>query len=371
VAVVGVRRKLTTADLILVGATFGLLCVGVVMVLSASSYEALRDYRDPFYFGKRQLLWALVGLGGMAFFMNFEYHRLRRLAAPFLALALVLLAVVLVAGHSALGATRWINLGAFSIQPTELVKLALVVFLAAYFAGRPERVLSLPGLLPPAGLLGLVAFLVMKQPDFGSTLIILGLTTAMLVLAGLRFSWLVAAGLALLPGLVYLAKAKPYRAARLTAFLDPWAHRQDIGYQTVQSLLALGSGGLLGLGLGQSRQKYLFLPEQHTDFIFAILGEELGLLGTLTVVVLYFVFAWRGYRIALNAPDEFGSLLAAGLTSVVVFQAILNMLVISGSLPITGVTLPLLSYGGSSLAITLSCVGILLNISKHGTVRGG
>ncbi len=360
-----------TADLILVGATFGLLCIGVVMVLSASSYEAMRDYGDPFHFGLHQLMAAVVGLLGMAFFMNFDYHRLRRLAAPGLALALILLAAVLLGGRSALGATRWINLGPLSIQPTEIAKLAMVVFLSAYFAGRPERALTLSGLLVPAGILGAVAFLVMKQPDFGSTLIIMGLTTAMLVLAGMRLSWLLGAGLAVLPGLIYLAKAKPYRAARLTAFLNPWAHRQDIGYQTIQSLIALGSGGILGLGLGQSRQKYLYLPEQHTDFIFAILGEELGLLGTLTVVALYFVFAWRGYRIAIGAPDEFGSLLAAGLTSMVVFQAILNMLVISGSLPITGVTLPLLSYGGSSLAITLSCVGILLNISKHGKERGG
>ncbi|MGE5552442.1 MAG: putative lipid II flippase FtsW [Betaproteobacteria bacterium] len=367
----GVRRKLATADLILVGATFGLLSLGLVMVLSASSYEAMRDYGSPFHFAFHQLLAALVGLAGMAFFMNFDYHRLRRLAAPALAIAIILLAAVLVTGRSALGATRWINLGPLSIQPTEIAKLAMVVFLAAYFAGRPERVLSLSGLAVPAGILGLIVLLVMKQPDFGSTLIIMGLTTAMFILAGIRFSWLIAAGLAVLPGLVYLAKAKPYRAARLTAFLNPWAHRQDIGYQTIQSLLALGSGGILGLGLGQSRQKFLYLPEQHTDFIFAILGEELGLLGTLTVVALYFVFAWRGYRIAINAPDEFGSLLAAGLTSVVAFQAILNMMVISGSLPITGVTLPLLSYGGSSLAITLSCVGILLNISKHGTERRG
>lgn len=367
----GVRRRLSTADLILVGATFGLLCLGVVMVLSASSYEALRDYQDPFHFAKRQLLWAVVGLFGMAFFMNFDYHRLRRLAAPGLAIALILLAAVLVAGRSALGATRWLNLGPIGLQPTEVAKLALVVFLAAYFAGRPERVLSPAGLIVPAGMLGIIVFLVMKQPDFGSALIIIGLTIALLVAAGLRLTWLFGGFAALVPGLIYLAKAKPYRAARLTAFLNPWAYRQDIGYQTIQSLIALGSGGILGLGLGQSRQKFLYLPEQHTDFIFAILGEELGLLGTLTVVILYFVFAWRGFRIAISAPDEFGSLLAAGLTSVVVFQALLNMLVISGSLPITGVTLPLLSYGGSSLAITLSCVGILLNISKHGKEQGG
>lgn len=365
------RRKLVTADLILVCAVFGLLCLGVVMVLSASSYEAMRDFQDPFHFGLHQLLAALAGLVGMAFFMNFDYHRLRRLAAPSLALALLLLIVVLVAGRAALGATRWIYLGPLSIQPTEVTKLALVMFLAAYFAGRPERVLTLSGLAIPGGILGIIVFLVMKQPDFGSALIIMGLSVAMLILAGMRIGWLVGAGVALLPGLVYLAKSQPYRAARLTAFLNPWAHRQDIGYQTIQSLIALGSGGILGLGLGQSRQKFLYLPEQHTDFIFAILGEELGLLGTLGVVVLFFIFAWRGYRIAIGAPDEFGSLLAAGLTTSVVFQAILNMLVISGSLPITGITLPLLSYGGSSLAITLASVGIMLNISKHGRERGG
>ncbi|MGE5508269.1 MAG: putative lipid II flippase FtsW [Chitinophagales bacterium] len=365
------KRRLVTADLILVGAVFGLLCIGIVMVLSASSYEAFHDYGDAFHFGRQQIISAVVGLFGMFFFMNFDYHRLRNLAAPGMLIALVLLAAVLVAGTNALGATRWIRLGPLNLQPTEVAKLAMILFLAAYFSARPQRALSLGGLLAPLGLLGLIVVLVMKQPDFGSTLIIIGLTVAIMVAAGMRWIFLGGAGLAALPALVYLAISKPYRMARLLAFTNPWAHRQDIGYQTVQSLLALGSGGLLGLGLGQSRQKYLYLPEQHTDFIFAILGEELGLLGTLTVVALYFVFAWRGYRIAISAPDEFGALLAAGLTSAIVFQAILNMLVISGALPITGVTLPLLSYGGSSLSITLAGVGILLNISKHAQERRG
>lgn len=363
------RRQLSAADLILVSATLFLLCIGVVMVLSASSYEAYKDYGDAFYWMKRQLIWVVIGISAMLFFMNFDYHHFRKVATPGLAVSLVLLVIVLFRGHSALGATRWIGFGAFSIQPSEITKVALAAFIAAFYAAKPERIRSWDGLLPVGVVLGLVVGLIMKQPDFGSALVILCITGAMLMAAGMRGSHMGTLAALTVPALFVLAKAKPYRAARLTAFLNPWAHRQDIGYQTIQSLIALGSGGLIGLGLGQSRQKYLYLPEQHTDFIFAILGEELGLLGTLTVVSLYFVFAWRGFKIAVEAPDHFGSLLAAGLTAAVVFQALLNMLVISGSLPITGVTLPLISYGGSSLAITLSCVGILLNISKQRMAR--
>jgi cell division protein FtsW len=361
------KRHLRTADLILAIATAAMLGVGVVMVLSASSFEAFRDYGDAFHFVKAQLLWASLGFAAMLFFMKVDYHYFRRFAWAGIATAIGLLLLVLVAGREVMGARRWIPIGPFGLQPTELTKIAMIFFIARLFADRPNRALSLTeGILPVVGVLGVIVLLIMKQPDFGSALVIIMTAVTMLFVAGMRMAYLYGLGLAGIPVLVWLAVSEPYRMARLLAFVDPWKDPQGKGYQTIQSLLALGSGGILGLGLGQSRQKFLYLPEQHTDFIFAILGEELGLIGTVSVITLFFVFAWRGYKIAIDAPDHFGSLLAAGITSMVVFQGVLNMGVISSLLPITGVTLPMISYGGSSLTISLAAIGILLNVSKHG-----
>ncbi len=363
-------KQARTADLVLFITTVALLCIGIVMVYSASSVKAYQQYHDSMFFLKRQLLWAVVGIVAMLTTMRIDYQIYRKWAWPILLGTVGLLVLVILIGADIRGSKAWINLGFLSIQPTEIAKLALVLFISAYFTRRQDQVGSLwHGLLPPLGILGIVLALIMLQPDFGSVLAIAATAFIIFIAAGFRTWQLTLLALASVPVFVALAIAEPYRLRRLLAFLDPWKDPLDTGYQTIQSLMALGSGGLFGLGLGQSRQKFNYLPENHTDFIFAILGEELGLIGTLGILLLIFLFAWRGFKIAITAPDYFGSLVAVGVTSMIVFQALMNIGIISGVLPITGVTLPLVSYGGSSLAITLAGIGILLNISKYSSPR--
>lgn len=361
------KKRRMAPDYSLFAITVALLCIGIVMVYSASSVRAYAQLGDAAYYLKRQIMWILVGLVAMYFTFTVDYHAWAKLVWPTLVLSLAGLIGVVALGEVISGSRRWIEIGFVNFQPTELTKLALILFFAYFFARLPrEELFSFRSSLVPAlALLALVDLLVMLQPDFGAVIVLTGVSFIMWVAAGVRVLYLSGLAITAIPAFVALAWAEPYRVRRLMAFLNPWADPSDSGYQTIQSLLALGSGGLFGLGLGQSRQKYAYLPANHTDFIFAILGEELGLLGTLTVVLLFFLFAWRGYRIAMKAPDSFGALLATGLTSMIVFQAALNMGVISGALPITGITLPLISYGGSSLAVTLASIGILLNISTY------
>jgi len=263
------------------------------------------------------------------------------------------------------GARAWINLGFMNFQPAEFTKLALINFTAAYLAFRRDRIRAFwKGLLPPLFVLGFIFGMIMLQPDFGTGVVILGSIVVMLFAGGANLAHLAAIGLSGVPLLAYMIYLRPYRLRRIVSFLDPWKDPLDSGWNIIQSLLAIGSGGLLGLGLGEGRQKFAYLPEQHTDFIFSILGEELGLLGGAIVLGLFFTLAWRGYRVALNAPDLFGSMLAVGITSVIFFQAMLNIGVATGSLPVTGVTLPFLSFGGTSLLASFAAIGVLLNISK-------
>lgn len=354
-------------DYLLLLTTLALLAIGVVMVYSSSAVKAHLEFDDPYYFLKRQLGWSALGIGTLVIAMNFDYERVRAWAKPILYFALALLVLVKIpgVGREVNGAVRWIGLGPLSLQPSEVIKLAMIIFLARVLSVNPEKIKGfVKGLLPPLGLLGLVAGLIMLQPDLGTTLAIAGTTFMMLIAAGARWGHIAALGSAGI-GLVVLAiAAAPYRMKRILAFRDPWADPSGKGYQTIHALLALGSGGLFGLGFGQSRQKFLYLPESHTDFIFAIIGEELGVLGASVVVVLFIIFAWRGYKSALSAPDTFSCLMAVGLTSMVVIQAGLNIGVVSGLLPVTGITLPFLSYGGSSLLFTMAAVGVLLNISR-------
>lgn len=354
-------------DYPLFAVTVALLCIGVVMVYSASSVRAYAQMGDAAYYLKRQIIWILVGLVGMYITYNIDYHWWSRWVWPAMGISIGSLVLVVAIGDVISGSKRWIELGFFNYQPTELTKLALILFLSYFFSRLPREDLSKfrKAFLPAIFWIGVIDFLIMLQPDFGSVIAISGVAFILLIAAGMRKTFLAGLASLTIPAFVVLAYAEPYRVRRLMAFFNPWADPADTGYQTIQSLLALGSGGLFGLGLGQSRQKYAYLPANHTDFIFAILGEELGLLGTLTVLGLFLLFAWRGYRIALKAPDFFGSLMATGLTSMIVFQAGMNIGVISGALPVTGITLPLISYGGSSLAITLAAIGILLNISTH------
>ncbi|AHF07717.1 stage V sporulation protein E [Desulfitobacterium metallireducens] len=355
-------------DWILLGAILALLTIGLVMVYSSSAVKGYIQYDDPYHFLKMEVIWVGLGLVAMAVTMRLDLQLLRRFAKPALILAVVLLIMVKIpgVGRRVNGADRWIGLGPLSIQPSEVIKLSMVLVMAHLLSLNPYKIQSFrKGLLPILGLLGLVAGLIMLQPDLGTTLAIAGTTFFMLIAAGARVSHLLALGGTGIGLVVAAIAAAPYRMRRITAFLDPWADPSGKGYQTIQALLALGPGGLFGLGLGQSKQKFLYLPENHTDFIFAMIGEELGFVGASLVVILFFMFAWRGFRVAMGAPDAFAGLLAVGLTAMVSIQAMINMGVVSGILPVTGITLPFLSYGGTSLVFTMIGVGVLLNISRE------
>jgi cell division protein FtsW len=343
--------------------------IGVVMVYSASSIVAADRYGDAAYFLKRQLIW--VGLGGVAMLLaqRIYYAAWRRFAPLLVLLALAALILVLVPGigRVAGGARRWISLGGpLSVQPAEAAKLALTLYLANFFAQRGEWLQDFRrGVLPPLVITGMMCGLILLQPDLGSAMLIGIVTFIMLFVAGARLMHLTGLAALGIPGLLVAILGEDYRRRRLLAFLDPWADPQGAGFHIIQSLLALGSGGVLGVGLGNSRQKFFYLPERHTDFIFSILGEELGLLGTGAVIAMFALFAYRGFRAARRAPDQFGALLAAGITTMVIIQAVLNIGVTTGVLPITGVPLPLLSFGGSSLLFTMLSAGVLLNISQY------
>lgn len=360
------RDSYRMPDLVLFGTTLLLMTIGLIMVFSASSVMALAQTGDPYYYLKRQLLGVIVGTVGMLVVMRIDYRIYQRFANLGVAGACVLLILVLLMGAEISGSRRWINLGVVNVQPSELSKLAIVNFIAAYAAFRKQEIRSfLKGFLPPLLLVGINFGLIMLEPDFGTAVAIFGTAMLMLFASGARFLHLVAVGLLGIPAFGVLVWLEPYRMERILAFVNPWADPTDTGWNIIQSLLAIGSGGLFGLGLGNSRQKFFYLPEQHTDFIFSILGEELGFLGGIVVIFLIFLFAWRGLRIALRAPDFYGCILAVGITSMIVLQAILNIGVVTGSLPVTGMTLPFISFGSSSLVVSMVGVGILLNISQQ------
>lgn len=357
--------KARMPDVVLFFAVVCLLCIGVVMVFSASSIVAMRETGDAHYYLKRQLFAAVVGLGVMLVTMKVDYGLYKRVAKLGVFVAYVLLVLVLVIGREVYGSKRWINLGVINLQASEVAKLALINFTAAWCSVKREEIKFFwKGFFPPLVLAGGAFLLIMLEPDFGTSIAIMLDVLLVLFAGGARFRHFVGIGLAAVPAFAALIYAEPYRMERIFAFIDPWADPADSGWNIIQSLLAIGSGGLFGLGLGNSRQKYFYLPERHTDFIFAVLAEELGFAGSAVVLLLFLIFVWRGIRIALLAPDIYGSLLAVGITGMVGMQALLNIGVVSGSLPVTGITLPFLSYGGSSLVITLAGVGVLLNISQ-------
>jgi cell division protein FtsW len=353
---------------LLLSLTVALDLIGLVMVLSASSVEALARYGSSWVFFEKQLLWVVLGAVVMVLTMRVDYRRWRKWSLPLVAGSLALLFAVLVphVGVSVSGSSRWLGFGSFRVQPSELVKLALVVYLADVLSRRVERGAAVRDVL--GGVLVvyvLAAALIFKQPDMGTALVVSAIVFGLLFAAGMpRRTMAKLMGGAVVAAFV-LGMAEPYRKARLLSFLHPWADRSSTGYQVVQSLVGLGSGGVAGVGLGASRAKWGFLPNAHTDFIFSIVGEELGLVGAVLVVGLFAAFALVGLRAAKKAPDPFGAMLAVGISVWITAQAVLNIGAVIGLLPVTGVPLPLVSFGGSSLTIVMGAIGILLNIARQ------
>ena len=355
---------------LLVLVTLALVAFGLVMVYSASSGRAAVANGDPAYYLKRQGLYALIGLVALAVLSRVRFPALRPLAAPLLLTAFGLLVAVLVVGTTVNGARRWLPLGVIDFQPSELAKLALAVWLAAYLARRPAPQ-TLGELVRPVGLVVLGACaLIVVEPDLGTAIAVVLIASAMLVVAGTPLRVLAGAA-SVLVGLALAAIwLEPYRRERLFSFLDPWADPEGSGFQTVQAMIALGSGGLFGVGLGESVQKINYLPEATTDMIFAVVGEELGLVGAAAVVGAFGVFGWAGFTVALRCRDPFGKLLATGITTLVAGQALVNLAAVLGLAPLTGIPLPFVSYGGTSLIVGLAAVGILLNIAvNHAAVE--
>src|SRR5215813_7294954 len=351
----------------LFSATVGLALFGVVMVYSASAVIAQQENHSQFHYVLKQTLWTSIGFVAMFAAMRFDYQRLnRRWIVSGLMLVTILLLVAVFGFPQVNGARRWIKLQGFSLQPSEIAKLSLALFLARFIERRAGDETSFwRTFLPCFFVLGIIAGLVAKEPDLGTALMLAIICFTICYAAGMRPRHLV---YAVVPGLLYVGKMlifTPFRMKRLSAFIDPWADAQGTGYQVVQSLIAVGSGGTHGLGFAQGRQKLLFLPFAHSDFIFAVVGEELGLVGSLIVILVFGVFLWRGLRASLRAPDRFGMLLGMGIVVGIVAQALLNMSVVLALLPTKGIPLPLISYGGSSLVPTLTGVGILLNMSQY------
>jgi len=368
------RRSFVPAppDTMLFAAVASLVAIGLVMIFSASSAQAYADHHDTAYYVKRQIVYLVIGLLLAAAAYKIDYRKLKNLAPYTLLLCVFALIAVLVphVGVVVNGARRWVGGGMISLQPSEFAKLGLVVYLAAVLSVRGDRITSLVrGLFPLCALVFFMAFLVLVEPDMGTASLFVFTAFAMFFAAGARIEHLIMIAMVTLPPTVLMVVASPYKRARIFAFLNPWKDPQNTGFHIVQSLLALGSGGILGVGLGESRAKFFYLPEQYTDFIFSVLGEELGLFGTVTVVVLFIAFAYRAIRIAVAAPDRFGFFLATGCAAMIVIQAFVNIGVVTSSWPVTGVPLPFISFGGSSLIVSLIAVALIMNVGRHRRVN--
>jgi cell division protein FtsW len=359
-------RKLKS-DKLLFTATLLLVCTGVVMVYSASAVMAMQRFQNPYLFLVKQVAWALIGLAALPIVMRVDYRNYRQPAVIWTALGIAGLALVAVLFAPRVnGATRWIGLGPLGIQPSELAKVAVILFMAALLERRMERIDEVGYSLLPIGIvLAGVVGLVLAEPDLGTAACIVMIAAMMVFAAGISYRYLIGLVLAGVPALYLLVATSDYRMRRVTAFLDPWADPLGDGWQMIQSMIAIGTGGVFGRGLMGGVQKLFYLPEPHNDFIYSVIGEELGLIGTTLVLACFCVIAWRGLRTAVRAPDRFGAFLAIGLTTMVAFQAFFNISVVLGLLPPKGIPLPFVSAGGSSLLINLVGMGILLNVSQH------
>ncbi len=360
---IGSRR----IDPLIVGITLALSLGGLVMVFSASGVMAENKFTNATYYLQRQIVWMLLGFGVLLVGSFIDYRQWKQWIPLVVGGCIVGLLLVLAVGPQINGARRWLALGFFSIQPTEMAKLAVVLYLAAFLSNPQRRVTDWQrGFLPPVAMVGIMCGLIVVEPDLGSTVVISLVFVGMMYLAGARVRHLAYLGGPMILGVGALIWMSPERWERMTTFMNPFEDRQGAGYQLVQSILALENGGLFGVGLGQGKQKLMFLPEGHTDFVLALVGEELGLIGTCGLLALFAILVCKGFRVAALAPDLFGRYLALGITMLLGIQALINAGVVSGLLPTKGLTLPLVSYGGSSLLVTMLALGILLSVARQG-----
>lgn len=350
-----------------------LVVIGIIMVFSSSYSYTLVKNNDGYFYLKRMLIWATVGSFAMVFFSRVNYWNWSRYANFIFLVSIVLLVLVLTPlGIERNFARRWLGIGeSLTFMPSDVAKMAVIIFVSTSISRKKEKMSTFSqGLLPYLLIMALYFALIFKQPDFSTAFVVVVIIFAMVFVGGMKFSHFVGlaitgiGGLATMLTYIFLT-GKDYKAKRITAFLDPWKDSSDTGYQVIQSLLALGSGGIFGRGLGRSIQKHFYLPEPQNDFIFAIIGEELGFIGGTIVIVLFAILIWRGVRIAINAPDLQGCVMATGITSMIGIQVVINIAVATSSMPVTGMGLPFISYGGSSLVVFMASIGILLNISKH------
>lgn len=353
-------------DYIIMALVIGLAILGMMMIYSASSYSANKDYGDDLLYVKKQLPGFIVGLFLMLFFWKFPYYKLASFKYIFLIISLVMLGLVFVPGIGIenYGSKRWIGFGGFSFQPSEFAKFAFILFAADYMSKNKDKMQKFKGILPILLTGGIICILIILEPNMSITVCVGMLMLIMLFIGGCRkkhFAIILVPALLLIPILII---AEPYRLLRLSAFLDPWSSPKKEGYQLIQSLYALGGGGLFGVGLFNSRQKFDFLPFSESDFVFSIVGEELGWVGAITVIAAFLLLIYRGINTAIKAPDLFGCYLASGITIITAVQVAVNIAVVTGSIPPTGLPLPFISYGGSALMVFMGAYGVLLNISK-------
>jgi cell division protein FtsW len=363
-----VKNEDKLPDIILLLVTLILVTVGTAMIYSSSSIIALEKFKDGQYFLKKQLFFVFVGMTSMIIMTKISYTQLRKWAYPGMLLSFVLLSMLLIPhlGMKRGGATRWLNLFGFSFQVTEMDKITIVIFLAHLLTRKSHQLKDFSrGVLIPLAVTSIAILLILLEPDFGTAVIIAAILLLMLCIAGAQIKHLSCLVAAFIPVGVALILYKGYRLTRLTAFLDPWKDADNTGFQIIQSLLSFGSGGTFGVGIGDGMQKLFYLPEPHTDFILSIIAEESGFIGVAIVIVMFAIFAYRGFMIALKAPDLFGTLLAAGLTMVIALEAFINIAGVMGLIPLKGLVLPFLSYGGTAFIMTMTAVGILLNISTQ------
>ncbi|NOU99628.1 putative lipid II flippase FtsW [Paenibacillus planticolens] len=365
------NRKLRgRPDFLLLFLTVLLVAFGLVMIFSASSPKAIFTHDNSWHYVLKQGIFAGVGLFLMLIFMNIPYSIWKKAGPGMILFSFLLLVLVLLVGTNINGAKRWFVLGGLNIQPAEFTKLSIIVYLSTLISKKGEEIRSFKkGLLPLLIMVGLIISLIMMQPDFGTVLILAFIAGTIIMIGGVDLRHLFMLGLGLVPMFIYLAISQSYRLKRIHSFLNPFENQSDSGYQLIQSLYALGHGGLTGTGLGRSVQKLFYLPEAHTDFIFAVIGEELGIVGTTLFFIVFFLFFWRGFAAAIQSNDPFGMMLGMGLISMIGIQFLLNLGAATGSLPVTGVPLPFISYGGSSLVLCMASTGILLGISRDNNRR--